>query len=1001
MADITEYDVQIKFKQSGAEKTANDVKKVQSSMDKLKSTIKGLGIGVALKKATDAVGGFINKTSDYIETMNLFRASMGSAADKAEEFVNKADKALGLDPKNLMDSISSFQNLSESLGISSDRAYTMSQNLTQLSADLSSFANISFEQAQKKLLSGFSGQVKPLREYGIALNQASLQETAYSLGIQQRVKDMTMAQKTELIYYQIMTSTQKMQGDLGRSLISPANALRVMKNEFQRLARAIGSIFIPIMMKIIPVVRAVTEILISAANAIAKFFGFEIGDFNADLSSVGNLLEGVSDDIGGIGDSAEDTTKKLNKMLMPFDELNNISTSAAKNSGAGGIGAGGGSLGIDLPQYDMFSGISDEIGKKADEIKKKFEDWLPVIGTIAGLFATIFAVAKIAEFIKKVQSLLDVFNSLGKVGEWLKTALSLAFTIAGAYLIWQGIQHAIESDFDGKSLLEIIGGTGLIAVGAALKFASMVPLQLGLELSLAIASVWLLYHNIKKMINGEITPETVLETVAGAVGLFTAGVFIFKTIKKLRIKTDLEIGGLDTAGETMKKAGKNIETGGKSAKTGFDSFLKGLGFAAGAIAVLGGIGIVINSLSGFMETFSKTGLSVNDTLLLLGGTITIIALAFSGMMLAMSKFKPSWQSIIGAGVILLGLTLVLIPLADIINAIGGNTDHLVGVLIGLGVVMAEVIALMYAVAGVANLVQSPLAMAGVLVVTLAVIGLLLIIREVLPDILDAISTFIEDIGPTVVSIIEAIGRALATVAKAIGETLPPIIEALGNTFDKIFNGIEKVVSTVGDTVSKIVDTIGNSVRNVLEGIKDVIRQIGDTIQQVARTIIWFIDNLGPAIERFTNSLTRSTTRMVNFIISAIEYLINRLVDGVNKLSNMLNSVPGVNIGSTSYIYIPRFSGYAEGGFPETGQIFVANEAGPELVGNIGNRTAVANQNQIVDAVSKGVYDAVTSANAQNSSNSSPYIVVNLGNENLYKGFGQHKREQSNMYGISV
>lgn len=53
--------------------------------------------------------------------------------------------------------------------------------------------------------------------------------------------------------------------------------------------------------------------------------------------------------------------------------------------------------------------------------------------------------------------------------------------------------------------------------------------------------------------------------------------------------------------------------------------------------------------------------------------------------------------------------------------------------------------------------------------------------------------------------------------------------------------------------------------------------------------------------------------------------------------------------------------YASGGFPDSGQMFIAREAGPELVGSIGNRTAVANNDQIVDAISAAVYQAIIQA----------------------------------------
>ena len=401
MADIQEYSVSIKFKTEGSEKAAKDTEKVKDSIGKLKGSTKGFDslktglssvgrfagkaatalkgfavvTGAALVKAGKSASKYSKEMMDYIETVNLFRASMGDLADKAMELVNRGELELGLNPQEMMDAIASFQNLSEGFGIASDRAFIMSKNLAQLSGDLSSFANISYEAAQKKLMSGFSGQVLPLRKYGIALDQASLQELAYSLGIEQRVKTMTRAQKTELIYYQIMKSTQKMQGDLGRTLMSPANALRVLQNEFKSLARAVGSIFIPIIQKIIPIMRAVTKALTQAAQAIAAFFGFKIENYTADLDNVGGGLEGIADDIDDVGGAAEGTAKKLNKMLMPFDELNNINSNAGSGSGSGSGsgGIGGGSLGIELPEYDMFAFVDDRIEKFSDVLEKAKE----------------------------------------------------------------------------------------------------------------------------------------------------------------------------------------------------------------------------------------------------------------------------------------------------------------------------------------------------------------------------------------------------------------------------------------------------------------------------------------------------------------------------------------------------------------------------------------------------------------------------------------------------
>jgi uncharacterized protein YycO len=69
--------------------------------------------------------------------------------------------------------------------------------------------------------------------------------------------------------------------------------------------------------------------------------------------------------------------------------------------------------------------------------------------------------------------------------------------------------------------------------------------------------------------------------------------------------------------------------------------------------------------------------------------------------------------------------------------------------------------------------------------------------------------------------------------------------------------------------------------------------------------------------------------------------------------------------------------FADGGFPSTGQMFLAREAGPELVGTIGSRSAVVNNDQIVESVSSGVYRAVREAMSGNRSKNNNPLEVNL------------------------
>ncbi len=93
--------------------------------------------------------------------------------------------------------------------------------------------------------------------------------------------------------------------------------------------------------------------------------------------------------------------------------------------------------------------------------------------------------------------------------------------------------------------------------------------------------------------------------------------------------------------------------------------------------------------------------------------------------------------------------------------------------------------------------------------------------------------------------------------------------------------------------------------------------------------------------------------------------------------------------------------YAEGGFPDTGELFIAREAGPELVGNIGNKAAVANNDQIEAGIAKAAYQGVSQAMQENRGNERQPVNVYIGNKKVYSGYGQYVSSENNMYGTNI
>jgi hypothetical protein len=107
---------------------------------------------------------------------------------------------------------------------------------------------------------------------------------------------------------------------------------------------------------------------------------------------------------------------------------------------------------------------------------------------------------------------------------------------------------------------------------------------------------------------------------------------------------------------------------------------------------------------------------------------------------------------------------------------------------------------------------------------------------------------------------------------------------------------------------------------------------------------------------------------------------------------------GINWGSKTVAgfkisYPTGFYTYAKGGFPDIGELFVAREAGPELVGKMGSKTTVANNQQIVEGISEGVYAAVLAAMRASESNGDRAVNVYLDGRQITSAVEQRQRER--------
>jgi hypothetical protein len=155
----------LKIQTDDTERKLNKLSGTVGNLNKLFGLFKVSAFVAGLKSIGDTLGKMTEKQMKYIQTQNIFNKTMGDFAGEATKFRNKMESMLGMDPQAIMDSMSTFQRLSETFGLTSERANLISTNLTQLASDMTAYG-YSFENAMQKLKSGISRRNRANESYG-------------------------------------------------------------------------------------------------------------------------------------------------------------------------------------------------------------------------------------------------------------------------------------------------------------------------------------------------------------------------------------------------------------------------------------------------------------------------------------------------------------------------------------------------------------------------------------------------------------------------------------------------------------------------------------------------------------------------------------------------------------------------------------------------------------------------------------------------------------------
>lgn len=855
---------------TSTEKYNASARKATSTTGKFTSGLKALNVAavaITFRKIGHFIAQAVTESNKYQEDLNLFTVALGQYAAEAQNYAEKVSDIMGIDPAQWLRNQGVFNTLLTGFGDTAERAQLMSQNLTQLGYDISSFFNISIEDAMQKLQSGISGELEPLRRLGYDLSQARLEQTALNLGIKESVANMTQAEKAELRYYAIMTQVTTAQGDMARTLEAPANQLRILQAQLTQAARAIGNIFIPALNAILPYAIAVVQVIREIANALANLAGFKLTD--VDYSGVNSAAVGA----GSLADNLDDAAgaaKKLKQYTAGFDELNVFAPNTGSGSGAGAGGAGG--FDFDLPTYDF---LGDAVQTRIGEIKKMIEDTLAEITTI------------VSGFMLAVGAILVVTGvniPLG-VGLMAAGAVGLAATVG---LNWTAMSSELASTL---ALITGVVGGFLLALGAIMAFSGA-NLPLGIAL-MALGGASLVSAAVINWHNSDRHLTDALTTLTGVL------------------------------------AGASLAVGAMLAFTGVATGLGIALMAVGAVTLVSAAALNWNSIPDALASpLSRVGLLVSGATLALGAI-----LAFSGCM-------P------------LGIALMAIGATSLVSVMALNWN-------GLSDEIQNVIAIITTVVSVAFLaIGAALAFSGAnipLGLALLAAGAVTMGTAIMPnwnDLSDNVQQKISMITTVVGGALLAVGAilALSGVALPLGLGLMAAgALSLGAVatlnWDFVVNSIKKVVSVITGILSGALIVLGVllCLSGAGVGLGLAVLAAGLSLSYAA----WTLDD--NPITRFVRQMANSIIGLVNGVIDAINDMFHIKFNGLSVMGITL--IPAFDIRLVDIPHIPFFE---DGGFPNEGQLFIAREAGAEMVGAMGRRTAVANNDQIVEGISAGV-----------------------------------------------
>ncbi len=892
---------------------------VTTIMNALKTAVAGL-VAINLSEWLKSV---TEASIDYVETLNLFEVALSDNLEVAYDFVDAMSEVYGMDPESIMSSVGYFYLLAEAIDMPTEAATTLSTGLTKAANDIASLFNTDVDTVIENLSSGLQGYSRAVDKYGIDIRATTLQTKALELGITESTDSMSEANLQVLRYIVMMEQTSSATQQLVETVDGATDTVGDFANTIETPANQLR-IF---QEQISQLARAIGDFFTPTVTAVLPYINGFVMALRMAITYLGVFL-GIT--------SSTSSTSFTSDMEDEADAIASVGEAAEDTAD---------SVSATLAPFDELNALSSSSSSDDDSTVGTDDSgiYTALLDAMNELDMTIDDVSLKANALR--DTFLEFFgfttedgeifswsadtfesNLIDKFPEWTKTIETL-------FDNWGSIVSSFESIF--KSVGNIIVGVFDNIKSAIDKFVnddSMSSYIVGLVTSLESFSSWL-----------SASEEPIANLITGLL-LIGAALALLSTITPI-----------------------------VTALASFTSYLVGL---------LNPITLVLAILALLYFSCETFAAGMND----------LIASVISGFSTVLAEFVGT-LAIIGASLastwsesVMPMLDAVGTALTPVLESLRVVWEALVSILISSLQLIAELwtstvapvlAAFMDAIAALAVVFQNLWEnVVGPIISNLAAEFTSLWQTSLEP----LFASFVEALGALALLILALWSNVLMPLLSWIIQSFGPSIAAIVNTIVSVFVGLFNSISGVVTSLLSILTGIITFLVGVFTGDWELAwKGILNILIGILNTVITVFTAVVNVIIALINSLT-------SLIYSAILALVNMIIASVSGIASTLGYSISVGTASSvpkiSYVTAPTISTYADGGFVSTGQLFIARESGPEMVGNIGGSTAVANNDQITQAISAAVYEAVVAALATGSS--SPTVIVTLDENALGK-----------------